>query len=176
MWFRRALDISVYFIVYTACKYRQATKNARPQWKEVVSGGEEYRGGITSTSRQHFTEINRFSGGIAIAKGGGGKRQRESERERERGRGRERKRKRKREKNSLIMQIRRGVRDVRAHARTLANMRALLCPTILYYSAHANEQRRGLTSNGQTVPRRRTIEHEFQESCWNVYTESWRNW
>ena len=66
--------------------------------------GEEQRGGITSTSRQHFTEINRFSGGIAIAKG---------KRKRKRKRKRKEKEKEKR-KNSLIMQIRRGVRDVRA--------------------------------------------------------------
>lgn len=169
MWFQRAL-ICVYFIVYTACKYRQATKNARPQCKEVVSGA---RGGTPRWNHEHVSAT--FHRDKQVLRRNCNRTGKEKEKGKGKGKG---KRKRKREKNSLIMQIQRGVRDVRARARTLANMRALLCPTILYYSAHANEQRRGLTSNGQTAPRRRTIEHEFQESGrrWNVYTESWRNW
>ena len=48
---------SVCFIVYTREEIRRKNKKREPRRKKKGKRGE----GITSTSRQHFTEINRFS-------------------------------------------------------------------------------------------------------------------
>lgn len=114
---------SVCFIVYTREEIRRKNKKREPRRKKKGKRGE----GITSTSRQHFTEINRFSCWRNCNCVGW--------REKRRGEGGRRRKK-------FV-----NYADSRREGRKYA---CLLCPPrILYYSAHANE-RRGLTRYGQT--------------------------